>query len=402
MRSMLTTATLLLALLPAATPTFAADAPFTPATAGNAFGLDLYTSLRAEGQNLFFSPASIAYALAMTGLGARGATAAEMDEVLHLPADDAVVAAGFGGLMGEVARRNGAVTVSLANRLYGQRGTPFAPGFLALIERHFGAGLEQVDYRGDAEAARQRINGWVEDQTAQKIRELLGPGTVDMATELVLVNAVYFLGKWVEPFPKNATVDAPFHRERDGDVTTKFMRTTGHFGYAEQDGVQIASLPYRGGTMEMVVILPAVGTPLAMVEAQLDADRLAAWLVAPVPTQVAVTLPRLHLETSFELADALAALGMPTAFTDRADFTGMTTDATPLSISKVLHKAYLDVDEEGTEAAAATAVVMERLSAVMPGQEKTFRADRPFILAIRHKASGAILFLGRVANTARG
>lgn len=389
-------AILLLAVLPAVAP--AADTPFAPAAAGNAFGLDLYGNLRADGENLFFSPASIAYALAMTGLGARGGTAAEMDGVLHLPADDAVVAAGFGALMSDLARGDGAVTVNLANRLYGQRGTPFAPAYLALLERHFGAALEQVDYRNDSEAARRLINGWVEEQTAQKIRDLLAPGTVTSTTELVLVNAVYFLGKWVEPFPKHATVDAPFHRERGGDVTTKFMHKTGRFGYAELDGVQIATLPYRGDSMEMVVILPAEGTTLAKAEAQLDAGRLAAWLAAPAPTQVAVTLPRLHLETSFDLGGALAKLGMPTAFSGDADFTGMTTDATPLFISKVLHKAYLDVDEEGTEAAAATAVIMERASIMAPGQVKTFRADRPFILAIRHKASGAILFLGRVAD----
>lgn len=390
----------LLALLPAAAP--AADAPFDPAAAGNAFGLDLYTRLRADGENLFFSPASIAYALAMTGLGARGVTAAEMDHVLHLPADDAAVAAGFGSLMTGVAKDDGAVTVRLANRLYGQSGTPFAPAYLALLERHFGAGLEQVDYRRDAEAARGIINGWVEEQTERKIRELLGPGTVNRDTELVLVNAVYFLGKWVEPFPKAATREGPFHRERGGDVTAQFMHKTGSYGYAERDGAQIAALPYRGGTMEMVVILPNEGTPLSAVEAQLDADKLSEWLAAPEPMQVAVTLPRLHLETKFDLGGELAKLGMPTAFSDKADFSGMTTNATPLCISKVLHKAYLDVDEEGTEAAAATAVLMQLAAESVPGDMKTFCADRPFILAIRHKDSGAILFLGRVTDPARG
>lgn len=392
----------LLALLLAAAPASAAEAPFAPAAAGNAFGLDLYTSLRTDGQNLFFSPASIAYALAMTSLGARGGTAAEMDGVLHLPADDAAVAAGFGALMADMAKAGGPVTINLANRLYGERTTPFAPDYLALLERHFGAALEQVDYRNDPEAARRLINTWVEDRTAQKIRDLLAPGSVNADTRLTLVNAVYFLGAWARPFPKEATADAPFHREQGGDVTVPFMHLTGRFGYLEQDGVQIVSLPYRGNTMEMVVILPAAGTPLPTIEAQLDADRLATWLTAPMPTKVAITLPRLHLETSFDLAKALAALGMPTAFTHRADFSGMTTDGTPLLISRVVHKAYLDVDEEGTEAAAATAVMMEATSAMRPEQPKDFRADRPFILAIRHKASGAILFLGRVADPARG
>jgi serpin B len=377
----------------------AADEGFDPAAATNAFGLDLYRQLRTDGENLFFSPASVAYALSMTRLGARGQTAQEMDRVLHLPGDDAQVAAGFGGLMTTLTAANKQVTLNLANRLYGQRGVGFSPEYLALLDRHYGAGLEQIDFGADPEAARRTINAWVEAQTAHKIQGLLAPGLLNAETCLVLVNALHFLGAWQEPFPVAATADALFHRERGGDVTVPFMHLTDRFGYAEASGVQLLALPYRGDALEMVLALPAVGASLAAVEAGLDADTLAGWMAALAPAQVAVDLPRLHLETKFDLAGTLAAMGMTTAFAPTADFSGMTTGSAALHISQVVHKAYLDVDEKGTEAAAATGVVMLRESAVQLGDEpKTFTADRPFVLVIRHRVSGAVLFLGRVAD----
>ncbi len=376
----------------------AADSGFDAAVATNAFSVDLYQQLRAEGTNLFFSPASIASALSMTSIGARGTTAAEMDRVLYLSGDDAKVAAAFGGLMTTLTAANAHSTLNVANRLYGQRDVGFAPEFLALLERHYGAGLERVDFRTDPDAARRNINTWVEEQTAQKIRGLMAPGAVHDRTRLVLVNAIHFLGTWQQPFAVDATADAPFHRERGGDVSAPFMHVTGRFGYAEDGDVQILALPYKGGALEMVLILPAEGTPLSSIEADLDAEKFAGWLAAPAPARVAVGLPRLHLETAFDLAGTLAALGMPTAFTRAADFSGLTTNGEPLNIDKVVHKAYLDVDEKGTEAAAATAVTVGVTSARPVEQLKVFTADRPFILAIRHQASGAVLFLGRVAD----
>lgn len=388
----------LLLLLLSAGGSRAAGEGFDPASATNAFGLDLYRQLHAEGENLFFSPASIAYALSMTGAGARGLTADEMDRVLHLPADDARVAAGFGGLMTALTAANEHATLNLANRLYGQRGLGFSPEYLALLDRHYGAGLEQIDFRADPAAARRTINAWVEEQTANKILNLLAPGSLDGGTRLVLVNAIHFLGTWQEPFPVEATADAPFHRERGGEVSVPFMHVTGRFGYAEKNGVQILALPYQGGALEMVLVLPAAGTPLAAVEARLDAGVLAGWLAAPTPASVAVGLPRLHLETKFDLAGTLQAMGMPTAFTPAADFSGLTTGGNALAIDEVVHKAYLDVDEKGTEAAAATGVVMRVTSARPVEEPKVFTADRPFILVIRHRASGAVLFMGRVAD----
>lgn len=362
----------------------------------NAFAVDLYARLGNGGGNLFFSPASIAYALAMTRTGARGTTAAEMDRVLHFVADDPQLAASFGRLMGQLTADQEFATLRLANRLYGQTGFGFRPEFLGDLERHFGAGLQQLDFRADPDAARGVINAWVEEQTADRIKDLLASGSLDVGTRLVLVNAVYFLGTWQKPFPVDATADAPFHRAPADRVTVPFMHVTGHFGFAEMGGVSVLSLPYKGGDLDMVLVLPDEGTPLAEVEAKLDAATLAAWLAAPARAEVIVALPRLRLETRFDLRAELEALGLCQAFTGEADFSGMVPGG-GLAIDEVVHKAFLDVDEKGTEAAAATAVEMRATSAI-PAQPKVFNANRPFILAIRHLETGAVLFLGRVGD----
>ena len=328
------------------------------ATAGNAFAVDLYARLGEGDGNLFFSPASIAYALAMTRTGARGATAAEMDRVLHFAPNDPQLAASFGRLMTALTADQESAVLRLANRLYGQTGFGFRAGFLDDLQTHFGAGLEQLDFKADPEAARGVINAWVEEQTEDKIRDLLIEGALTPETRLVLVNAVYFLGTWQKPFPVDATVDRPFHRTAGGDVDVPFMHVTGRFGYAEAGGVQVLSLPYKGGGLDMVLVLPTEGTPLADIEDDLDAAMFAGWLAAPQTTEVQVALPRLHLETGFDLAGTLQAMGMDLAFTDNADFSGMAAGG-GLTIDDVVHKAFLDVDEKGTEAAAATAVEMQ-------------------------------------------
>ena len=366
------------------------------AAAGNAFAVDLYARLGGGDGNLFFSPASIACALAMTRTGARGATAAEMDRVLHFAPGDPQLAASFGRLMSMLTADQEQAVLRLANRLYGQTGFGFRPEFLGDLRTHFGADLEQLDFKTDPESARGVINAWVEEQTEDKILDLLGAGALTPDTRLVLVNAVYFLGTWQKPFPVDATVDRPFHRSAGGDVDVPFMHVTGRFGYAEADRVQVLSLPYKGGGLDMVLVLPAAGTPLADIEDDLDAAMFAGWLAAPQATEVQVALPRLHLETSFDLAVTLRAMGMGLAFSGSADFTGMAA-AGGLAIDEVVHKAFLEVDEKGTEAAAATAVIMKTTS-VSPQRPRVFTADRPFVLAIRHRETGAVLFLGRVAD----
>lgn len=383
-------------LLLAAGPAAAGGNVTDPAAAVNAFGVDLHRRLADEGGNVFFSPASVAYALVMTRTGAAGPTAAEMDRVLRLAPDDPQLSAAFGRLMDRLSADREFAELRIANRLYGQQGFPFRPTFLADLAHDFGAGLEQVDFRNDAEAARLLINGWVEEQTNERIKDLLQPGMLDRASTLVLVNALYFLGTWQKPFPVEATAEAPFHRADGSDVVAPFMHVTGRFGHAHEGGAQVLSLPYKGGELDMVIILPDEGASLRELERRLDGNRLAAWLAAPAPQEVAVTLPKLHLETSFELGRTLAAMGMPTAFSGHADFSGM-VEGGGLAIGSVVHKAFLDVDEKGTEAAAATAVEM-RLTSIQPRPPVPFVADRPFLLAIRHAGTGALLFFGRVAD----
>ncbi len=255
-----------------------------------------------------------------------------------------------------------------------------------------------MDFVHDSEGARRGINGWVSDKTREKIPELLDPGAVKPSTVLVLINAVYFFGSWEHAFPEAATADAPFHTETSGDVTVPFMHQTRMLRYAEIDGAQVLALPYRGHELDMVLVLPAAGSPLADLEAGLDETTFSRWLSEPVRRNVKVSLPRLHLETQFEMSDVLAAMGMPTAFGNGADFTGMAPEGRRLFISGVVHKAYLDVDEKGTEAAAATGVIFEKSSAMIPEPAIAFTADRPFLLAIRDRLSGAVLFMGRVAD----
>lgn len=385
-------ATLLLIALPAVSLA-GGSADVVPAV--NAFAVDLHHALRGKDGNLFYSPASISYALGMTRVGARGETAQEMDRVLHLSGGDGDAAA-YGCLMDDLLDGSDAYTLRLANRLYGQEGLGFRPEFLAAVGEYFRGGFQEVDYRADAEGARGIINAWVSDQTAARIPELLAPGLVDARTRLVLVNAIYFLGDWMIPFPAEDTQPRIFHLPDRTTAKVPMMSETAMFGYAEPAGLQVLALPYKGGELEMVVLLPTEDEGLDGLATRLTADTLADWLAAPAPTRTRVVLPKFEFTSEFNLARTLAGLGMPTAFTDGADFSGMVPGG-GLAIDDVVHKAYVRVDEKGTEAAAATGVTMKATS-MPPPPAAEFVADRPFLFLIRHEPSGAVLFQGRVAD----
>jgi len=389
---------LLLAALLLATPPLAAPAGGSAdvAPAVNAFAVDLHHALRAEDGNLFFSPASISYALGMTRTGARGRTADEMDLVLHLSGGDGDAEA-YGRLMDDLLDGGDVYTLRLANRLYCQEGFAFRSEFLATVGEHFRGGFETVDYIRDAEGARSNINSWVSEQTAERIPELLPPGILGDDTRLTLVNAIYFLGDWLIPFPAENTHPRPFHLVGGEAVEADLMSETAVYGYAEIDGLQVLSMPYKGNELEMVVLLPDTDEGLDGLAGRLTVDALAGWLAAPAPTRVEVVLPKFEFTAGIGLSGTLAAMGMPTAFAEgAADFSGMTA-SNRLFIQAVVHKAYVRVDEKGTEAAAATAVIMVTDSAPMP-PEARFIADRPFLFLIRHKPSGAVLFQGRVVD----
>jgi serpin B len=370
-----------------------------------AFGLDLYRALSPGQTNLVFSPTSIALALAMARAGAQGQTAAEMDAVMHALASDDH-AGWLNALDQALASRNRIstddsgqelpVTLRIANAPFAQEGMPLEAAYLETLAARYGAGLRLVDYASATEEARQAINAWVDKRTEQRIPELLVEGVLTPATRLTLVNAIYLKAPWQTPFFEGATEEGTFTRADGSTVEVPFMSTSASLPHASGDGWQAVEIPYLGGSLALTVILP---DDLADFEQGLTPDGLAAITSSLADTQVALTLPRFGIESKAELATILAALGMPTAFGDAADFSGITS-AEQLAISNVVHQANIDVDEEGTEAAAATAVVMRE--SAMPSDQVSVRLDRPFLFALRDVPTGAILFLGRVGDPSIG
>jgi len=407
---------LLLALSPIAlggepgpSPSGAASDVASVVKGNTAFACDLYARLRSTDGNLFLSPYSISACLAMVREGAAGNTAEQMDAVFHFP--KAGLGTGFKGLgvalQAPLVREGGggrdvkkvpAYEIAIANRLFGQVGYAFRPSFIDQMRTAYGAGLEQLDIERDPSGAREKINGWVEDQTHNRIRDLLPLGSPTPDTRLVLVNAIYFRSAWQEPFQERATLDAPFHKADGTDVDARLMRRTAHFRYLGTEDVQVLDLPYRQGAMSMVVILPREKDGLPAVEAKLTPAMIEGWVRDMKSAKVAVSFPKLEITSSFDLTKTLADLGMDDALSaERADFSRM-TEKEPLFIGLVVHKAFVAVDEAGTEAAAATAVAMRAGSVSRPSKPVVFRADRPFLFLIRHRVTGQILFLGRVLD----
>jgi serpin B len=364
------------------------------------FGTNVYRRVAAgqPGANIVLSPASIAIALSMVSAGAVGSTLGELLDVLRI--DNAAGRhRSMNALTAELDRRNhgsgdAGVQLSILDQLWGQQGFTFVPEFLDLLATEYGAGLETVDFRSDAEGAREQINQWVAEATADRIPELLGQGTIDAATRLALVNAIHLKASWAEPFDPSLTLDAPFTLVDGGTVTVPMMRGTSELMYATGDGWQAVELPYDGDELAMLVFLPEPGflDQFEQIFLVTDATQYLE------PASVFVQLPTWDTGSTFSLADVLAGMGMPTAFSSDADFTGISTDE-PLHIGAVIHQANITVDEAGTEAAAATAVVVEAGSAAPSGDGPIeMIVDRPFVFALRDRATGAVLFLGRVSD----
>ncbi len=368
-----------------------------------AFALDLYDVLFDKDANLFYSPYSISLALAMTYAGARGQTATEMAQALRYTLPQEELHPAFNALDQALAGRGDAVQAEgerfrlhVANALWGQQDFAFSPEFLDLLAENYGAGLRLLDFENAPDPSRETINRWVEEQTEDKIKDLLPPGSIKNETRLVLSNAVYFTAGWMYPFEKAATQDGAFHLLDGSTVTVPMMHESERLRYAKGEGWQAVELPYVGGTLSMVVLLPDEGRFEAYAQG-LDAAGLAQAVQALQPTQVELTMPRFKYEAGAKLKDALTSLGMGQAFGMDADFSGMTGNR-DLYINDVYHKAFVAVDEEGTEAAAATAVVMDLMA--LPAEPQPVQIDRPFIFLIRDVETGAILFLGHVVNPA--
>ncbi len=366
----------------------------------NTFALKLFYRLtRAKGKagrNIFFSPFSISDALAMTYAGARGETARQMAEVLRFTLPQKAFHAAFSALIRKIRAgvKGGSCTLRIANALWGQKGYGFLPGFVRLVDRDYGGGFFTVDFAGRTEETRVRINRWVEKQTENKIRNLIQKGDITALTRLVLTNAIYFKGSWASPFEKKATEPRPFHPVPGKGVSVPMMYQRGSFPYAEEGAFKVLELPYAGGELSMLILLPDAPSTLGGLERTLTAKKIRDLRKSLRKREVAVYLPRFKLKMKVYLSRILAGMGMPDAFSNRADFTGISGNR-ELEISKVIHQAYVDVNERGTEAAAATAVAI-RLKAVM--RAWIFKADHPFIFIILHRGTGSILFMGEVRN----
>lgn len=370
----------------------------------NAFALDLYHSLRAEDGNLILSPYSISLALAMTYTGAGGETESQMADTLHFSLGQNSHIA-FNALDLGLSQRGKSkdkdqepMQLRIANAVWAEQTQTFLPDFLDTLARNYGAGVRLSDFINNFEPARKEINKWVEDQTEDRIKDLLAEGTVTADTRMVLVNAIYFKADWLQQFEKESTGDGDFHLLDGMTVQVPTMHNEVYVPYAQGDVWQAIDLPYAGDTAAMTILLPAAGN-FESFDSNLDSATLDSILAAMQPASVNLALPKFSFTRDFGLADKLADLGMPDAFDpDLADFSGMTGER-DLFISDVIHKAFVAVDEEGTEAAAATTVIMETASAHIA--DVTFNADRPFIFIIRDKVSGQILFIGRVVNPAQ-
>ncbi len=366
----------------------------------NAFALDLYANLRQEEGNLFFSPYSVSSALAMTFAGARRITEVQMAHVLHFPIDQRLMHPVFADAQAQIneIQKDKNIELHTANALWIQKGLELLKTYLDLIDKYYGAGLNYVDYKKSPEAAREKINKWVEDKTKNKIKDLLQPGTVDNLTRLVLTNAIYFRGDWLKPFEEECTEEDSFRLSQDESIKVPMMHQMDRFGFTENDLLKILAMPYKGEDLAMIVLLPNKIDGLAELETALNKGDLNKWLSQVHSDRVNVVFPKFKMTKEFELSTALSAMGMPDAFDPEiADFSGM-DKLKQLYISKVVHKAFVDVNERGTEAAAATGVVMELTSAMPQEPPKEFRADHPFIFLIRHKPTASILFMGRVVN----
>ena len=368
----------------------------------SAFAFDLYQLLSQDDANLFFSPYSISQALAMTYAGARGETEQQTAEALRFSLPQERLHPAFNGLDLELARRGEGAQgkdgegfrLNIVNALWGQHDFEFLADFLDLLAENYGAGLRLLDFVGATEQARVTINDWVSQQTEGRIKDLMPPGAIDAATRLVLTNAIYFNAAWASPFEPELTADGTFHLLDGSSVTVPMMRQTESLGYTAGPGYQAVELAYDGHELSMVILVPQAGE-YEPFESTLDARRVAEIAGSLESRQVALTMPRFEFDSEFGLEQTLSTLGMPVAFTGDADFSGM-TGRRDLFISAVIHKAFVSVDEAGTEAAAATAVIM-KLSA-MPEEPVVVSVDRPFIFFIRDLQTGAVLFVGRVMD----
>jgi serine protease inhibitor len=365
----------------------------------NEFALDIYQKLVAPGKNLFISPLSIVTAFSMVYDGSRGTTKQEIEKVFRYRVTGEDMSRDWGALMADMDSRakSGRYRLDSANRIWIGKNIALEDAFTASMKRYYAAGLKQMDFAGDPEGSRETINKWVAKNTGDRITGLVPGGGVTSATNLVLTNAVYFLGAWDSPFDDKNTVKSDFFITPAKKTEVDMMKNFGRFKYYENDELQAISLPYKtqgngDDALSMLVILPRGRAGIAGLEKKLTIDRWRKWNAGLEENEVSVYLPRFELTSFAGLAGTLRQMGMKTAFSPQADFSGI---APKLAISEAFHKAYVKVNEKGTEAAAATAIIMVNANG---GKKYTFRADHPFLFAICDNRTGAIMFIGRMTD----
>ena len=362
------------------------------------FAFDLYARLKANPGNLFFSPYSVSTCLAMAYAGARGNTGVQMAKVLHF--HQGAVVSSFVGLQAQLraTEKQKGIELNIANGLWAQRDHPFLPEFLQVARQDYEATLNRVDFSSGAETIAREINDWVSEKTHNKIRDIIAPGVLNQATRLVLANAIYFKGAWAVPFQKNATRPQPFHVSATRQLDAPFMTHVDTVNYVEDEDMQGIELPYEGAELSMVILLPRAVDGCSKLEGLLQPLSLNSWLARMQKQKVQIFIPGFKLESGFSLQGVLASMGMPDAFSPNADFSGI-DGGRGLFISSVAHKAWVEVNEEGTEAAAATTtVISQRAYQKPPPPPPVFRADHPFLFLIRDTRSGSVLFLGRLVE----
>lgn len=381
----------------------------------NHFGVDLYRNTTSGTQtDTMISPASVFTAFGLAYAGARGATAAELAKVLHYPLPSDRLHQAMGELLATMRFDGPGKSLSVSNALFVQRGMTMSPTYVSLVASRYAAGLRTVDYLADSEAARKVINRWVEVQTHDRIRDLLAPPHVTSDTRSVLVNTIHFKADWADRFDKAATREEDFTRIGAPKVKVRLMHATRRLRYAPGPAYRAVALPYRGGETEMVVILPNDAKGLQAIEVALTPTQLQSTmrrLDASVGRDVILSLPKFKIETGFDLTEPLQAMGLTISLSDAADFTGA-KPATgtgpldrPIKIGKIVHKVFVEVEEQGTEAAAATAImqiIVTGSHGPPPPPPIIFRADHPFLFAIRDRRTGALLFLGRFTGEGSG
>ena len=367
--------------------------------ANNQFALDYYSQLKEKDSgNIFFSPFSISSALAMTYEGAKGQTAEEMQSLFYFPADDNLRRTEYAAIFDELNKGDKKYKLSTANALWAQKDYQFLKEYFDGVEKYYGGKVTNLDFKKDPESSRITINNWVENQTNDKIKDLIPPGIINAVTRLVLTNAIYFKGEWVRQFNENDTREENFRTSKDSYVKASMMRRTDEeatFNYVENDKLQILEMPYSGEELSMLILLPKDDN-LKGLENSITVDQLSKWKKDLEEQRVKIFIPKFKFETKSFMAKTLKEMGMPVAFSDSADFSGM-TGKKDLKIDEVIHQAFVEVNEEGTEAAAATAVIMAAGLSKEP-KIPVFRADHPFIFLIQENNTGNILFMGRVVN----